>query len=801
MNTEDRRKIFERSRWIWPESHNWDLYNSYAVFRKSFAVSKIPAKAPLFITADQSYQLYVNGKYICRGPARGFQRSWPYDEVDVRRHLQRGTNTLAIRAHNPGFSNFQYLSQGYAGLLVAAQWGNVAIHSDKTWKCRRQSGVHRDTVPTSLQLFCQEHIDLRAEDPGWMAPEFDDTSWTGLVAEHPWNGMPWSSLEPRGIPMLEETVVLPSECLGESSARCARQYRTTRDIARLRFTEGLGHKPCSSDIGSIRVEPSGSGRFRSFLIDFGKTVVGSIGFHISDAVGGEIIDTLHTETIDSRTLSPHFVPDQGCRMAFGHRLICRPGRQTHTFYHAFGFRYAIITVRDSRSTMAISPFLRTTLYPLEKKGGFRSSDGELNRIWDACAWTERVCSLDAFVDTPWREQAQWWGDARVQAKNTFFLSGDTRLFRRGIQQIGMETTPDGVTYGHAPTMAHNCVLPDFTLIWMLTLWDFYWQTGSLEPFVANQGPIARALKYFGEHLDPKSGLVGYDERYWLFLDWTGLFKDGYSAVYNLWLLIALEKLAQLHRLAGSIRDSESLSGRAKKLRSAISKLVRKDGLIADGMTFDGQQVDSASIHAQTLAVMAAVRPDNHTTQFQNVLLPFIRGELVPEVSPSSYWITYVFEVLTDAGFGAEVVEFIRRKWKPMADFGTTWENFSPRPGEWSFSHAWSAHPLYHLMQTVGGIRQSQVGWKEIIFRPVFYSNYSRSTVPTPLGEIRSFWERKDRELVVELNLPEGMSARIILPNTKIEQIRGHKKWKIPSEAILDARGHSRPVRASAASPV
>ncbi|MDA6840245.1 hypothetical protein OSL57_26375, partial [Escherichia coli] len=80
-----------------------------------------------------------------------------------------------------------------------------------------------------------------------------------------------------------------------------------------------------------------------------------------------------------------------------------------------------------------------------------------NKIWKACEQTQRVCSLDAYVDTPHREQAQWWGDARVQAWNTFMLCDDPRLLWRGIRQIAMQTAPNGLTYGHAPTMAHHCI--------------------------------------------------------------------------------------------------------------------------------------------------------------------------------------------------------------------------------------------------------------------------------------------------------------------------------------------------------
>ena len=93
---------FAAAKWIWPLNHYWDIHNSYALFRKSFSLDAVPKKAPLFITADQSYQLYVNGHYVCRGPARGFQHHWPYDEVDVARWLQAGPNLIAIRAHHPG---------------------------------------------------------------------------------------------------------------------------------------------------------------------------------------------------------------------------------------------------------------------------------------------------------------------------------------------------------------------------------------------------------------------------------------------------------------------------------------------------------------------------------------------------------------------------------------------------------------------------------------------------------------------------------------------------------------------------
>lgn len=770
--------MFSKSFWIWPDNHHWDIHNSYALFRKTFDLPKIPSKAPLFITADQSYQLYVNGKYVCGGPARGFQHHWPFDEVDVRPYLRIGKNVLAVRAYNPGSSNFQYLTQANAGLLVAARWGKTKIVSDKSWLSRRQTGTNRDTVPTSLQLFYQEHIDLRVEDPTWMDPSFDDSGWDTRIETAPWNAMPWPALEARGIPMLDETISHPVRCVGMASGRSANNYLVTRDVARIRHTEGLAHSSCDLSADQIKVEATTRGRFRSYLIDFGHTVVGRVGFQIIGAKGGEILDTLHVETINEQTLTPDYTPDKHSRMAFAHRLICRAGDQSFTFYHTFGFRYMVLTIRDNTTRLIIKPHLRSTLYPLVQNGEFRSSDASLNRIWEACAWTQRVCSLDAYVDTPWREQAQWWGDARVQAKNTFFYSGDTRLFRRGIAQIAAQTAPSGLTYGHAPTMAHSCILPDFTLIWLVTLGDYYWQTGSLEPFINHQGTVKEALRYFKDSTDAKTGLIGHDKRYWLFLDWTDLFKEGYSTVYNLWLIIALERIAEMYRKAGEREEARRLAYWASQVRTAISRLVGKDGLLYDGLTREGKLVKKTSVHSQTLAIIAGLHPEHDEVRISRVLLPFIHRELIPEAVPSSYWITYVFEVLTANGHGSDVLRFIKEKWAPMADYGTTWEAFKPQLGDESFSHAWSAHPLYHLMQIVGGIRQSAPEWTQIIYEPVFEGDFNKTIVPTPHGSIHSSWKRHDAQIEVQLTLPQGVSAVVKLPRQKQRLVRGASTWRL-----------------------
>ncbi len=775
--------IVTQAKWIWPDSPNWDIHNCYALFRKTFDLKTVPAEAPLLITADQAYQLYINGRYVCRGPARGFQENWPYDEVDVSEYLNTGLNLIAVRAYNPGYSNFQYIHQGYAGFLLAANWGEFHLVTDKSWKCRRQNGIHRDLVTTSLQLFTQESVDLRKETPDWMQPQFDDSGWNAIPTEVKWNAAPWFNLQQRGIPMLEEKIIWPGTVIGQSQGSNSSEYLTTRNLTANHFDEGLAHSPTHADADEIVFEPCGSGQWRSVLIDLKKTYVGSILLEIEGATGGEVVETHHFETIDPATLCPDFDPVAHSRMAFSNRLACRLGRQSYAFYHTFGFRHMILMVRDSENTIRIRPKLRTTLYPHHVTGQFESSENTLKEIWDTCAWTERVCSMDAYVDTPYREQAQWWGDARVQAWNTFHLSGDASLLKRGIDQIATQTTPDGVTYGHAPTMAHKCILPDFTLIWILTLWDYYWQTGSLEPFLHHQNTIDKALIYFEKATDPITKLLRYDDRYWLFLDWTHLHKQGCSSVYNLWYLHALDRLAEMYSLAQKAGQAEQCLEKAQKLRDQLRKLINSDGLMQGGYSESGTVVSETSVHTQTLAILTQLCPEHEQTMLKQVLVPYITGTLETKIQPSAYWVNYVFTVLSERGYGAEVVANIRKRWAPMVDYGTTWENFQPHKARESFSHAWSAHPLFHLMQILGGIRQTAPAWNRVTIEPNFIGDSAKVYIPSPRGLIQSTWLRQDNEIRGSLTLPTGVQAKLRLPDQAERVLTDTYNYCIPGGPI------------------
>lgn len=56
---------------------------------------------------------------------------------------------------------------------------------------------------------------------------------------------------------------------------------------------------------------------------------------VEGAKGGEIVDILTTEILKNGT----GLSTGGCSPAYGNRLVCRAGDQTHQFYNIMGVRY------------------------------------------------------------------------------------------------------------------------------------------------------------------------------------------------------------------------------------------------------------------------------------------------------------------------------------------------------------------------------------------------------------------------------------------------------------------------------
>jgi hypothetical protein len=757
-----------RSKWLWPEGYVY-LNNCHAQFRHDFILNELPEKAPFFITADQAYRLYINGIYVCRGPARGYQSHWPYDECDVRSFLRTGPNFISVEAYNPGIGTFQYLHQSAAGFICAAEWDDVRIHTNKdTWQMRRAPGNNPNVARLSVQMGWQEDFDAGKDDLSWIyshvKPEWPpDNIFSPFDVEIAFGKQPWATLEKRGIPMLREELLVPKEVTAHGIGVMQPGYRETANPAwhwngqesstvkdwRLPFDSQL-----SDDGLGFAADPVHEGQFRAITVNMGAIVCGSLILDVEGCTGREIIDCHYHQWLSNDT-PEHLIPaGNGGLLALCTRLRTRPGASRRMFYPMMGARLITLVFREVTQALKVNVSWMTAEYPFTMRGRFETSDPQLNQIYELCRHTQQICSTDAYVDTPWREQGQWWADARIQAKNTIFLDGDIRLLERGIRSVAEQPTTNGLTYGVAPCCVGNCVLPDFALAWVLTVYDHYFQTGSLDLFREQHERIRGVFEYFEtEAASNGEGILKYDAKLWLFEDWADLPKVGYPTFLNLWYLHTLEHYEKMLAAAKEEDERKHVARKIVGLRTRLSAFFfdDQDGLFLPGRNFDGTPTGIPSVHDQVLAILLDLRPDCHEMMAQKRILPFLRGANLECAVPSAFWCSYVFDAAQLLGYRRETLDFIRREWGKMIPYGGTWEHLIFNEDEgFSCSHGWSAHPAFHLTELLCGLRQTAPGWQGYEYDPALELLPANGviSVPLPQGDLRFEW--KNGEFKAEL---------------------------------------------------
>jgi alpha-L-rhamnosidase len=787
--------LLRPSAWVWPGA-SFDLVNCYAQFRKVFHCEHTPADATAVLTADESYQFFVNGQYVCRGPARGYQSHWPVDQVDIAPFLRPGNNVFAVRVHTPGISTFRYRHDKCAGLLLGAQIGDLTLHTDSTWRCRFDPSRARAAGYLSKQMGFQEHVDLGKDSAAWHdASSAELPGWSAPVCRA-FGSPPWHDVEPRGLPMLTREVKpyrsmvaeadfdLPVKPSAQPIEPVRELWRACRDSV---WRPGTLETHGSGALGltSPRVEAD---RAWAVILDLIDPSVGELIAEFQGAHGGETLDFLFTEALGGHGGPLIADPEETSKIAMATRLTLAPGDCKHQAFNIIGHRYATLIVHGPCPSLNMSIAHRQTRYPLEVAGAFSCDDDTLLQIHRMCINTQRNCMLDSYIDTPWREQAQWWGDARIQAWNTFHLANDTRPFRRGIRQIGdnHQALPNGLTYGHAPTGGHDCVLPDFSIVWLLTIWDDYFQTGDPRMFQEQWRRIQSVMGYFDEYLKEGRGLVQADDRYWLFLDWSpDIPRTGTPTLLNLLLLEAVTRMRDLAGACANPQAVEYFKPRVEALQQAIRTHLRSedDRLYFDGLTPGGEPIRCFSIHTQVQAQRSGLMDSPPEPWVDRILRPFLAGEAVPGSQPSPYWLAYIYDVAGRVGLGAEAIEHLRRHWQPMLRDRGTWEIFfdNTENGESSRSHSWSSHPLHLFPRILCGISPAAPGWKQIRFDPLIH--YPRcasasTVVPTPAGLIEARWTRQPKTTAVELSLPPGVSATCEIPGETGRDVTGEHRWEL-----------------------
>ena len=130
-------------------------------FRRTLALSSVPATYIVRVSADNRFTLYVNGHRVGDGPARGDLAHWRYERFDLAPFLQPGSNFIAATVWNFGvYAPVAQMSDRTAFLLESEATGPDSISTPDGWLVEIEPGQ------TPLPRSTLSYITYYAAGPG-----------------------------------------------------------------------------------------------------------------------------------------------------------------------------------------------------------------------------------------------------------------------------------------------------------------------------------------------------------------------------------------------------------------------------------------------------------------------------------------------------------------------------------------------------------------------------------------------------------------------------------------------------------
>lgn len=501
------------------------------------------------------------------------------------------------------------------------------------------------------------------------------------------------------------------------------------------------------------IAPAARGRDVRMLFDFGRMVVGRLGFEI-EAPAGVQIDLHGFEFIQ---------PDGRHNLATGMnntlRYTSRNGRQQFRSLQRRGFRYVWLVARDMRGRAVQLRRLdvEVSTYPQSGRGGFSCSEPLLNRIWRVGAHTLRCCAEDTYTDCPTYEQTHWVGDARNEALVDWVVNGDARLWRHCLLQAGRGLERLPLVPSHVPSSWEN-LLPAWSFLWLRSCREYLWWTGDRAGAEELFGWVGKCVAGIEANLG-SDGL--FRLRAWNMFDWAAMETPADGAVTHLSCLAAqaLDDVAELAEWLGRVAESARWRVTAAQLRESVNRHLWDDGThsYADCLRADGALGTVRSQQTQVAALLAGVAQGKRAQRCREIVAHAPEG-FVRAGSP--FFVFFQLELLARDADGPAMLELMRRSWGFMLREGATtfWELWSLTTGRLTRSHChgWSAAPTYFLSTAILGITPGEPGSRMVRFRPAPGDLRSiRGNVPTPWGWVEVAGRRSGHAWNYTLTVPAG----------------------------------------------
>ncbi len=664
---------FFYARWIFPRGIEGEIKDRYFDYKATLNTPK--GEAVLYIGANSQYAVYVNGNFVNFGQYDDYEHYQVYDRVDLSDFLNEGDNELLI-CHYVCGHNTSTRSVQIPGIIFSVWDEDAHLLSSGE---EILSGENRRYLENSELITGQLGFNFNYDANG---PE---TVFANSVLAGKEKNLHKRPIEKLTISPLVKGKLTAQGLLMENDATLPKSQRMQTAFLSARRREDM----CEGEGFSWNTD-GGDGVY--VVADLEGESTGLLSFSVDVPEKTEILIGIGEHLDDLRVRS--YVGGRN----FCFRYVAKPGH--NEFLHPFqrlGMRYIQLHIYSRKGTLGHIGIHKTE-YPVNMLP-IPVKDGLHRRIWEVGRKTLHLCMHEHYEDCPWREQAQYAMDSRVQILCGYYAFKEYDFPRSVLYLMHHALRSDGLIELCAPgKVAVN--IPSFTAVYIREVLEYTKFSGDTTLIYEIFDTVRTVADGFISRID-ETGLIPLycGKPYWNFYEWQpGLSGSGrhetkvYESPLCVFVSDALRCFGELCLIVnpeiadGYFEASENL-GKAAHDRFYDEK---SGGYIT-------REGDGKPLHALTQAMMLfsdAVPEDKK----ESVCELLKNGGLVPcSVSMT----VYAYEaLLKQSDKNREyVLSEIERIWGRMLSHGadTFWETETGADDfnyAGSLCHGWSAVPIY-----------------------------------------------------------------------------------------------------------
>ncbi len=528
------------------------------------------------------------------------------------------------------------------------------------------------------------------------------------------------------------------------------------------------------------------------IIDFGQNFAGVVSFKVKNANEGQEIVIKHAEILkEDGDLNTLFLRSAKATITY----ICKEGEQEFSPTLTYmGFRYISI---EGINPADIEVKAIAIYSDIEEIGSFECSNPLINRLQENIKWSSKSNFVDIPTDCPQRDERMGWtGDIAVFAKTAYFNFDMSRFIDKWLLDLRSEQLKTGGIPNTVPVQGYGfpATMPKMAIdFWgdaaLMVPYADYMATGNkslLEKSYESMKKYVNACKFWASFGFGQSRYIWHTPSIFHFGDWIApdVPKMSQWQGRSKWTATASLKntssiLSEVAEILGKDEDKSFYRGYSNKVKDAyINKFTNGEGKLKEEfqtgyvlpLHFRMFSSKNQAKAAQNLAELVKKNDYCIGTGFPGT--PFILFALADNGQKDTAFAmlentkcpSWLYEVRTG---GTTVWE----RWNGLDENGkcTINDDGTGSVPMISYNHYASGAVGDFLYSRVAGIEPIEPGYKRFKIQPIVGGTltYAKASTRSPYGTISSSWKLDGVKFTLEVEVPYGSTAEVIMPS-------GHK---------------------------